>query len=113
MEQHVIRAITKGSEISFSNGSLKEEWGTSAFITEGNNNARHRIIATSNASGTAKDQDTYRSELTGIYHVIYTIETIYEKHNIRSGGITAAHDGINANKNLCMSIIHILSLKSL
>ena len=83
------------------------------MIIKGNKNGKHRIKATSTVPGTAKDQDTYRSELTGLYHVIYTIETIYEKHNIRIGGITAAHDGINANKNICMSIIHILSLKSL
>ena len=66
------------------------------MIIEGNENARHIIISTSATQGTDKDQDIYRSELTGIYHVIYKIETIFEKHNIRSGGITAAYDGLNA-----------------
>ena len=95
MEQHIIRAITKGSEIAVSNGSFREEWSTAAMIIEVNKNSRHRIIATSTATGTAKYQDAYRSELTGLYHVIYIIDTICEKHNIRSGGIMAACDGLN------------------
>ena len=98
MEQHVIRAITKGSEIAVSNGSFREEWSTAAMIIEVNKNSRHRITATSTATGTAKYQDAYRSELTGLYHVIYIIDTICEKHNIRSGGITAVCDGFNGIK---------------
>ena len=98
VEQHLIRAITKGSAIAVIGGSFKEEWGTAALIIEGNKNARHRITPTSTAPGTAKYQDAYSSELTGLYHMIYIIETICEKHNIRSGGITAACDGLNAIK---------------
>ena len=68
------------------------------MIIEGNENTRHIITATSTAPGTAKEQDAYRSELTGIYHVIYIIETICDKHNIRIGGITAACEGLNEIK---------------
>ena len=69
------------------------------MITEGNKNSRHKIIATSTAQGTAKYQDTNKSELTGIYHVVSVIDTIYEKHNIRSEGSMDACDGLNAIKN--------------
>ena len=72
--------------------------GRSEVIIEGNENARHRITSTSAVPGTDKYQDAYRSELTGLYNVIYIIETICEKHNIRSGGITAAYDGLNSIK---------------
>ena len=65
---------------------------------EGNKNDRHRITATSTAPGTVKYQDAYISELTGLYHAIYMIETICKKHNIRSGGITAACEGLNEIK---------------
>ena len=81
--------MTEGSAITVSDGSFKEEWGTAAVITEGNENVRQRITSTSTTPGTAKDQDAYRSELTVLCHLIYIIETICEKHNIRSGGITA------------------------
>ena len=47
MEQHIIRAITKGSAIAISDGYFKEEWGTAAVIIEGNENVRHIITATS------------------------------------------------------------------
>ena len=73
VEQHTIRDITKGSAIAVSGGSFKEEWGRSAVIIEGNENARHRITSTSTVTGTDKYQDAYRSELPGIYHVIYII----------------------------------------
>ena len=68
------------------------------MIIEGNENARHIITSTSTAPGTDKYQDAYRSDLTIIYHVIYIIEKICEKHNIRSGGITATCDRLNAIK---------------
>ena len=98
MEQHIIRAIIEGPEIAVSDGFFKEEWVTAAVIIEGNENTRHRITAKSTTPGTAKDQDTYRSDITGLYHVIYIIETIYEKHNIRSGGFATACGGLNAIK---------------
>ena len=68
------------------------------MIIEVNKNMVHIIIAISNAPVTAKYQDAYRSDLIGLYHVIYIIDTICEKHNIRSGGITAACKRLNAIK---------------
>ena len=65
---------------------------------EGNNNDRHRITATSTAPVTAKDQDLYRNEITGLYHVNIITEKIYEKNNIGSRKIKAACDGLNAIK---------------
>ena len=66
------------------------------MITEGNKHGNHRITFTSITPGTAKDQDAYRSDLTGIYNVTSIIETICEKHNIRSKVIKAACNGTNA-----------------
>ena len=68
-----MKDITKGSEIAVSEGSFKEEWGTSVVIIEGNENAGHRVTATSTASGTDKDQDGYRIRITELYLVIYII----------------------------------------
>ena len=66
------------------------------MITEGNKHGNHRITFTPTTQCTDKYQDIYRSDLTEIYHVTYRIETICEKHNIRSGGIMNACNGINA-----------------
>ena len=107
MEQHIIRAITEGSEIADIDGSFKEKCGTTAVIIEVNYNVRHRTTVTPTSPGTAKDQYTYRSDLTGIYHVIYIIYTICEKHKIRSGVIMVACDGFNAIKNPWTPILHI------
>ena len=68
------------------------------MIIEVNKHRSHRISSTSTDIGTAKYQDEYRSDLTGIYHMNYIIETICEKHNIRSGGIAATCNGLNAIK---------------
>ena len=63
-----------------------------------NKNEIHRITATSTAPVTAKDQDLYRNEITGLYHVNIITEKIYEKNNIGSRKIKAACDGLNAIK---------------
>ena len=70
MEQKIIRTITEGSAIAVSNGSFKEEWGTSAVIIEGDKNARHIITYTFIYQITSKYQDTYRIDLPGIYQLI-------------------------------------------
>ena len=103
----MIRGITEGSAIAVSGGSINEEWGATAVTPEVNNNARHRIKATSTAPGTSKYQDSHKSDLTGLYHMIYIIDTIWEKHGIRSRGITAGYDRINTIKNPCTPTLHI------
>ena len=70
VEQKIIRTITEGSAIAVSNGSFKEEWGTSAVIIEGDKNARHIITYTFIYQITSKYQDTYRIDLPGIYQLI-------------------------------------------
>ena len=46
-EQHIIRAITEGSEISVRDGSFKEELSKAEVLIEVNKNMRHIITATS------------------------------------------------------------------
>ena len=68
------------------------------MINEVNKHRSHRITTTSTSPGTSKYQAAYRIKITGLYHVTSIIETIYEKYNIRSRGITAVYDGLNAIK---------------
>ena len=66
------------------------------MIVEENKHGSHIITENSTSPVTAKGQDAYRNEIIELYHVTYIIYTICGKHNIRSGGITASCDGINA-----------------
>ena len=68
------------------------------MITEEKIHGIHRIAATSTSPDNDKEQDAYRSETKGIYHMIFIIEKICEKCNTRSGGITAACGGTNSIK---------------
>ena len=68
------------------------------MIIEVTYNGKQIILFNFAAPGTSKNQDAYMSELTGLYHMIYIIEKIREKHNISIRGITAACDRLNEIK---------------
>ena len=81
-----------------SNGSYKENWDTSALIIKGHEYAKLRIATAFTSPGQAKYQYEYRSDLKGIFHVLYIVEDISLKFNIIEGAITVACDCLNAIK---------------
>ena len=44
----------------------------------------------------SKDQEVYKIQLVGIFHIILIVEDIWSSHNILEGSITITCDGINA-----------------
>ena len=54
-------------------GSYEENWGTEALIIEVVEYAIHQIAGTCASTEHTKDQDTYRSELACIFHVVYIV----------------------------------------
>ena len=98
-EDYTASDLREGSVITVSGGCYKENWGTSALIIEGPEYSKHRIASTWTFPIHAKDQDAYRSELAGIFHVVSIVEQISIKFNILEGTTTIAYDDLNVKEN--------------
>jgi hypothetical protein len=91
IEQELQRA--RGEIKAVSDGSFKEKFGTAAwmiYITE-------RCIITGQcvSPGDPEDQSAYRSELTGLYGIAYSLWHISTNYGVR-GKIVAGCDGLSA-----------------
>eukprot|EP00957_Ditylum_brightwellii_P206904 15350501-Ditylum_brightwellii.AAC.1 len=68
-----------------------------SFI-EGTAHSTHRITRVVISPGAANLHDAYCRELTRLYMMIEVVESVCKYHNIVSGSITIACDGIEALK---------------
>ena len=84
--------------IAVSDGFYKENWSTEALIIEVSEYTTHQISSTCTCLGHPKDQDSYRSELAGLFQVVSFVEEIIQKFNILEGAITIKCNGLNAIK---------------
>ena len=75
METH-INGIHNGTEIAVNDVLFKGEWGTSDLVIEGGSHNIHRITASRTTPGKSQDKDANRSEISGILHIIITVEDI-------------------------------------
>ena len=89
----VAAAIRAGTAYAVSDGSYKENQGTSAFLLEGASGAKGRIIGMNAIPGDAKDQLAYQAELGGISGVIASVDCLCWLHQILSGTIQCCLDG--------------------
>jgi ribonuclease HI len=90
----VARAIIQGTAKAISDGSFKDEMGTSATVLYGAD--EKRIISTNDVPGNREDQSAYRSELAGIEGALAIIESLCKVHDIQDGAITIGLDGQQA-----------------
>lgn len=91
----VVQAIINGTALAISDGSFHKDYGTVAWVLEGDSSLG-RLGGTAIAPGGAYDQSAYRSELTGVYAIIMTVKLLVEQHGITSGSIQVACDGLSA-----------------
>ena len=95
----VAASIRAGTAYAVSDGSYKEDRGTSAFLLEGASGAEGRIIGMNAIPGDATDQSAYRAELGGISGVIATVDCLCRLHRISSGAIQCRLDGYQAMRH--------------
>ena len=98
---HVALEIISGSAIAVSDGSYKNDFGTSAFIMEGIH-GKHRITGRNCIPGSPADQSSHRSELGGIVGIATALKLLCQVHDITEGKITIGLDGLSA-LNSCKS----------
>ena len=94
-EVHIASALRYGAAIAVSDGSYKENWGTSVLIIEGYEYDKRRIAVTCTSLGHSKYQYVYIIELSVIIHVVSIVEEISLKFNISKGAITISCYGLN------------------
>jgi hypothetical protein len=93
----VAESIRVGTAVAISDGSYKDEFGTSALTLEPLvPNSGNCILATNVIPGRPEDQSSYRSELGGLWGIVTMITCVCQAHGITSGAITVGCDGIEA-----------------
>ena len=84
-------AIQSGEAIAVSDGSLKDEFGTAAFVLEGLTNL-HRILGVNIVPGPIKIGNSYRCELAGLIGIVIMVNALCKRYNITSGKVTIGCD---------------------
>jgi hypothetical protein len=92
-------AIWDGTAIAVSDGSFKDEFGTSALVLEGED-SKNWIIAVNVVLGDPTDQSAYRSELAGIFGIVTMVRALCEVYEILEGSICVGCDGETALKHV-------------
>ncbi len=106
---HILaEALYQGTAIAVSDGSFHEQYGTAAWVLEGEN-SMGRISGAVISPGTSQDQSAYRSVLTGIYAIMIGVKNLCEYFQIKSGSNVLGCDGQAALDKACnhVSILQV------
>jgi hypothetical protein len=90
--QTIATTIQQGTAVAVSDGSLKLNLGTSAFIICGPNDTHHSIVGVNILPGCVRDSDSLRCELSGIYAICLIISVIVQHFDLTSGAMHVACD---------------------
>ena len=96
---HIAKAILLGKAITVSDGSYKDDYGTAAFVLEGETHVG-RITGQLCVPGAPEDHSSHRSELAGMIGALIVILAICQLHDINEGQVTIGCDGQAALKAL-------------
>jgi hypothetical protein len=89
------QGILAGEVMAVSDGSFKDQYGTSGFVLQGSNR-QLGAIGVNAVPGNQDEHSSYRSELAGISGSLAIITATCLKYNIFQGQITLLLDGIEA-----------------
>ena len=93
----IAAAIIRGDARAVSDGSFKNEMGTSASILfHSRSKDPRRILSVNYVPGNREEQSAYRSELAGISGSLSIISAVCSVHDIQTGAITIGLDGEQA-----------------
>ena len=87
----IAEAIRAGTAVAVSDASLKAEFGTSAFVLEGDS-CIDRITGVNIVPGPIQEGDSYRCELAGLTGIAVILQTLCNVHSIHQGCIQIACD---------------------
>jgi ribonuclease HI len=104
--EHIAAALINNTAIAVSDGSFKDNKGTSGWIVEGDTQAG-RIIGWNMVPGFLDDHSSYRSELTGILAILTLIKELCTIHDITTGGLTIGCDSESAVEKITDGTIEL------
>jgi hypothetical protein len=93
----IAEAIRNHSALAVSDGSLKDKFGTSAFVIEAADSIQ-RIIGVNEVPGPLADGDSHRCELCGLFAIVLIINCLCKYHNIHAGHVTIQCDNEEAGR---------------
>jgi ribonuclease HI len=91
----IAEAIQDHTATAISDGSYKNDNGTSAFLVCAEDDSQ-RIVGVNAVPGSCKEQSAYRSELAGISGILLVLQILCTKFKIHSGSIEIGLDGQQA-----------------
>jgi hypothetical protein len=94
----IAKTITEGISKAVYDGSYKEGKGSTAWVLEGAS-MTGRIIGSNLPRGISLGQNSYRSELAGLYGMLIMLSALCSVHQLKSGKITNACGNISALNN--------------
>ena len=118
----IAAAIREGRCVSVSDGSFKDQYGTSAWAIEAESSVdrctgenippdptsqEHRCKGVNIVPGAQTDQSAYRSEVAGLFGIATMIREICAFHDITAGTVYIGCDGLSALKN-CTDIGYVV-----
>lgn len=95
--QELARDVTNGTATAISDGSYKNDSGTSAFMLC-SERLDNRIIGVNTVPGNSTEQSAYRSELAGVSGIIHMLKLLCVKCKITKGSVKIGLDGEQAMK---------------
>lgn len=93
----IAAAIATHQAVAVSDGSLKNQLGTPAFVIEADD-ATDRIHGVNRVPDPKKDGDSYRCEMAGLYSIVFVMNCIAKYYHIPCGACTIACDNISSLK---------------
>jgi hypothetical protein len=92
---NLVRDIQQGTASAVSDGSYKNDNGTSAFLLCADD-VDNCIIGVNAVPGAPSEQSAYRSELAGVSGILMAIKLVCKKFKITSGSVEIGLDGQQA-----------------
>lgn len=93
----IAQALTDGTAVAVSDGSLKNGLGTAAFTIE-SSTYENRVHGVNKVPGPIGDGDSYRCELAGLYSIVVIVTTIARYYHLPHGKCTIACDNESSLK---------------
>ena len=94
--QPLLTAIQNHEAFGLCDGSYKLHHGTAAFALQTGSARAGRILGSNQTPGAEEEQNSFRSELGGIYGIVIVLKQLCQTHHIIAGGIEIACDCFGA-----------------
>ena len=91
----IATAIRNNNAVAVSDGSLKHNKGTAAFVIEGSTSV-NRISGVNRVPNPVNEGDSHRCELAGIIAILMVLEILCKRNHVTKGSITIACDNKHA-----------------